>query len=284
PTGGPLHVGGGAVEPEVAPVAAFAAAHAAEFVITGWVDRPSWQLRIGLALWKGAGPAGGGVAPAPRTGGGQADHQLLGEALGEVWSKGAGIAIDDAHARALQRALAADLYAVTLMGRGLGHLVGALPPATPPPAHPAGSAGSGSAAGPAGQVDLKAAEHDLERAVFIDPKCFEAQRLLGELYRAAPGDPRAAARALAKFNYANDLAPDDIASLRAAATGAAEAGKHELALELFRRLVIRRPWDLDARYELGSAMWRTGDAAGAPNDLRHGTPPPPRPPAARPLR
>jgi Flp pilus assembly protein TadD len=272
PTGGPLHVGGTAVEPEVAPVAAFAAAHAAGFVITGWVDRPSWQLRIDLTLWKVTGPAAVVAAEAQRTGDVKAYHQLLGEALGEVWSKGAGIAIDDAHARALQRALATDLYAVTLMGRGLGHLTGALPPATPPPVHPAGSAGSGSASGPASQVDLKAAEHDLERAVFIDPKCFEAQRLLGELYRAAaPGDPKAGARALGKFNYANDLAPDDIGSLRAAAAGAAEAGKHELAVELFRRLVTRRPWDLDARYELGAALWRTGDPAGAQKQLEQVT-------------
>jgi tetratricopeptide (TPR) repeat protein len=268
PTGGALHVGGVAVEPEVAPVAAFAAGHAAGFVITGWVDRPNWQLRIGVALWKVTGPAAVIAAEAQRTGDVKAYHQLLGEALGEVWSKGAGIAIDDAHARALQRALAVDLYAVTLMGRGLGHLVGALPPATPPPVHP----GSGSATGPASQVDLKAAEHDLERAVFIDPRCFEAQRLLGELYHAAaPGDPRMAARALAKFNYANDLAPDDIAALRAAAAGAAEAGKHELALGLFRRLVTRRPWDLDARYELGAALWRTGDPAGAQKQLEQVT-------------
>jgi tetratricopeptide (TPR) repeat protein len=270
PTGGPLHVGGLPVEPDVAPVAAFAAGRAAGFVITGWVDRPNWQLRIDLTLWKVTGPAAVVAAEAQRTGDVKAYHQLLGEALGEVWAKGAGLAIDDAHGRALQRALAVDLYAVTLMGRGLGHLIGALPPATPPPVHP-GSAGSGSAAGPAGQVDVKAAEHDLERAVFIDPKCFEAQRLLGELYRAAPGDPKAAARALAKFNYANDLAPDDIASLRAAAAGAAEAGKHELALELFRRLVTRRPWDLDARYELGAALWRTGDPAGAQKQLEQVT-------------
>jgi tetratricopeptide (TPR) repeat protein len=274
PTGGPLHVGGIAVEPDVAPVAAFAAGHAAGFVITGWVDRPNWQLRIDLTLWKVTGPAAVVAAEAQRTGDVKAYHQLLGEALGEVWAKGAGIAIDDAHARALQRALAVDLYAVTLMGRGLGHLVGALPPATPPPVHP-GSAGSGSATGPtglAGQVDVKAAEHDLERAVFIDPKCFEAQRLLGELYHAAaPGDPRAAARSLAKFNYANDLAPDDIAALRGAAAGAAETGKHELALGLFRRLATRRPWDLDARYELGAALWRTGDPAGAQKQLEQVT-------------
>src|SRR5262249_30672551 len=100
----------------------------------------------------------------------------------------------------------------------------------------------------------------------------EAQRLLGEVYLAlAPGDPKQAARAAAKFNYANDLAPDDIAALRAAATGAAQAAKHELARELFTRLVTRRPWDLDARYELGAALWRTGDPAGAQKQLEQVT-------------
>ena len=278
PTGGPLHVAGAAIEADAAPVAAFAASRTAGFAITGWVDRPNWQLRIDLTLWKIAGGAAVVAAEAQRTGEVKAYHQLLGDALAELWSRGAGIAVDAAHGAALQRALAGDLYAVNLMGRGLGHLVGALPPAGPVAAAP-GSAGSatGSSGNPSGNppsnpIDLKAAEHDLERAVFIDPKCFEAQRLLGEIYlAAAPGDPRAAARALGKFNYANDLAPDDIAALRAAAAGAAQTGKHEAALDLFRRLVTRRPWDLDARYELGAAMWRTGDPAGAQKQLEQVT-------------
>jgi Flp pilus assembly protein TadD len=274
PTGGPLHVGGAAVEPEPAPIAAFAAAHRAELVITGWVERPAWQLRIGLTLWKVTGGIAVVVAEAQRTGDVKAYHALLGDVLGEVWSKGAGVPVGTERAQLLQRALATDLYAVNLMGRGLGHLTGALDAPVAAPA--GGSAGSaGSAAAPSAAVralDLKAAEHDLERAVFIDPRCFEAQRLLGELYLAvAPGDPKAIARAVGKFNYANDLAPDDIAALRAAASGAARAGKHELALELFTRLVKRRPWDLDARYELGAAMWHTGDPAGAEKQLEQVT-------------
>ena len=108
--------------------------------------------------------------------------------------------------------------------------------------------------------------------MFIDPKCFEAQRLLGELYLVtAHGDPRLTARAVGKFNYANDLAPDDLASLRAAATGAAQAGKHDVALALFGKLVTRRPWDLEARYELGAARWRTGDPSGAQKQLEQVT-------------
>jgi tetratricopeptide (TPR) repeat protein len=323
PTGGPLHVGGAAIETEPAPIAAFAAAHDAAFVITGWVERPSWQLRIGLSLWKVTGGAAVVAAETQRTGEVKAYHQLLGEALGELWAKGGGIAVGPERSLALQRVLATDLYAVNLMGRGLGHMTGALtaqlqasgapgsaapgsgapggaaPGSGAPASGAAGSAAPGSgAAGSAAPgavgsatvsasggtgasgaafpavapLELKAAEHDLERAVFIDPKCFEAQRLLGELYLAtAAGDPKLTARAAGKFNYANDLAPDDIGSLRGSANGAARAGKHELALELFRKLVTRRPWDLDARYELGAAMWRSGDPAGAEKQLEQVT-------------
>ena len=277
PTGGPLHVGGATVETEPGPIAAFASEHDAAFVITGWVDRPNWQLRIDLSLWKVTGQMAVVAAEAQRTGDVKAYHQLLGEALGEVWSKGGGVTVDVARGQRLSRALATDLYAVNLMGRGLGHLTGALVgPAVggvAPGSGAPGSAAAGSAHGPSAvAIDLKAAEHDLERAVFIDPKCFEAQRLLGELYlMSSPGDPKLTARAVGKFNYANDLAPDDIASLRAAANGAAQAGKHEVALELFRKLVTRRPWDLEARYELGAALWRTGDPAGAEKQLEQVT-------------
>ncbi|HET9620564.1 MAG TPA: tetratricopeptide repeat protein, partial [Kofleriaceae bacterium] len=266
PSGGALHVAGAPVAADQAPVAAFAAARGAAYVITGWVERPNWQLRIDLSLWRVTGGVAVVAAEAQRTGDLKAYHQLLGDALGEVWRKGGGLAIDAAKTTRLERALAIDLYAVNLMGRGLGHLIGAIP-----------SADGKNELRP----DLKAAEHDLERAVFIDPKCFEAQRLLGEVYlaesaiivpNAPPGsDTKLIARAASKFNYANDLAPDDIASLRAAATGAAAAGKHELALEQFRALVRRRPWDLDARYQLGAALWHTGDPAGAEKQLEQVT-------------
>jgi Flp pilus assembly protein TadD len=246
PTGGTLHVGGEKVPSEVEPVTAFAKKHDAQWVITGWVDRSNWKLRIGLTLWKaGAGDAFV-VHEAQKLGEMNAYHALLGETLAEVWSK-AGITIDIDRKTKLSRPLATDVYAVNLMGRGLGHLTGAL-----------------------GAVNLKAAEHDLERAVFIDPKCYEAQRLLGELYSVLAvtdpklgGDPKLGRRAAGKYAYANDLAPDDIASLRAAAVAAGREGKHEPARVMWRKLVTRKPWDLDARFELGSAMWQTGDAAAA---------------------
>jgi tetratricopeptide (TPR) repeat protein len=255
PTGGPLHVARDAVAADPGAVAAFAAARDAAWVITGWVDRPKWQLRVALALWRVAGGTAAVVAAAERTGDMKAYHQLLGDALADAWGRG-GVAIDIARRQRLARALAVDVYAVTLMGRGLGYFTGAI----------------------GGAPNLKIAEHDLERAVFIDPKCFEAQRLLGELYAAlaaaAPKSPdaaRLAGRAAGKIAYASDLAPDDIASLRAAAAAAARAGKHEVARDLARRLVARKPWDLDARYAYGAALWQTGDAARAERQLEQVT-------------
>ena len=249
PTGGALHVGGERIPSEVDPVTAFAAKRNAKWVITGWVDRPNWKLRIGITIWKVQGQAV--VVAETQKQGEVADyHALLGDALADAWST-AGITVDIARRTRLQRALATDVYAVNLMGRGLGHFTGAL-----------------------GAVNIKAATHDLERAVFIDPKCFEAQRLLGELYTVlattdpkAGGDPKYAARAAGKFAYANDLAPDDIASLRAAASAATRAGKHEVARVSWRKLVTRKPWDLDARFELGTAMWNTGDGNAAEQQL-----------------
>jgi len=255
PTGGPLRVGGAVIEPEIEPVTALGIERNATWVITGWVDRPNWQLRIAGTLWKvtGVGKAATAVvvAEARSTGDPKTYHQLLGDMIGTLWSKGAGIQIDVPRATRLARPLAIDVYAVNLMSRGLGHLTGAL-----------------------GKVDLKAAQHDLERAVFIDPKCPEAQRLLGELYLVlaaadpkAGGDPKYAGRATGKFAYANDLAPQNIGALRAAAAGAKREGKFEVARDLLRTLVIRKPWDIAARYEYGAALWETGDAAGAERQL-----------------
>ncbi len=248
PTGGPLYVGGAQVLADPVPVAAFAAQEGATFVVTGWFDRPNWKLRLDIMVWKIAGGVAVVAGEGQRTGEPATYHQLLGDALAEAWTR-AGVAVSVAQRERLQRALAIDVYAVNLMGRGLGHLTGALE-----------------------KVDLKAAEKDLERSVIIDPKCFEAQRVLGELYLAmAPGDAKAASKATGKFNYANDLAPDDLASLRAAAMGAARANKHELALELFGKLVKRQPWDLDARFQLGNAAWALGQVALAQHQLEQVT-------------
>jgi Flp pilus assembly protein TadD len=260
PTGGSLYLDAAAIPAEPVTVAAFAATRNATWVITGWVERPNWELRIDLTLWKVTKGVAAVAGHAQRTGPVPTYHALLGDALGTVWANG-GVTIDVARGQLLQRPLAIDLYAVNLMGRGLGHLIGALAPASPT-ADPAASAAAKAS-------ELKLAEHDLERSVFIDPKCYEAQRVLGELYMvlAAGGDAKLANKAAGKFAYANDLAPEDLSSLRAAAQAAAKAGKHEVARALFRTLVMRRPWDLDARYQLGAAMWQTGDVGGAERQL-----------------
>ena len=242
PTGGPLHVGGAQIPADEPSVAAFGARENVPWVITGWFDKPTpVDLRLDLVLWKVEKGSAKIAAQAQKSGPPSTYHQLLGTALAEIWAK---VGVTTAQPERLSRALSND-YAVFLFGHGLAHLTGA-----------------------AGTVDLKLAEHELERSVIMDPKLYEAQRVLGETYvLIAPADPKANAKAAAKLNYANDLAPDDLASLRGAAAVAFAAGKHELATELFRRLVTKKPWDLDARYHLGSAMWSLGDARGAERQL-----------------
>jgi Flp pilus assembly protein TadD len=258
PVGGPLFVPGEWVPAEPDTVAAFGKRVGADFVVTGWFDRLGEPLRVDAIVWRidghgGAAPAG----EAQETGTLTAYHELIGRVIGGAWTKAIGAGIDVARAEHLARALSKDLYPVAMMGRGLGYFTGAIP------AIIAAGTGKPPTAGP----DVKSAQHDLERAVFLDPKLYEAQRLLGELELAVHGDAKAAARAAAKFNYAADLAPDDIPSLRAAAGAAASEAKWELAKDLFHKLVARRPWDIDARYQLGAALWQLGDAHAAQTQL-----------------
>ena len=254
--GGPLAVPGTIVESDPISVAAYAQQTGATYVITGWVQRPNWELKLDAAVWKVVGGVAVVAGEAKRQGPVASYPQLVGEVMTEMWTK-AGVPIDPERAGRLARSLSKDLYPVELMGRGLGFLSGA-----------------------SGRVDLKNAEHDLERSAFIDPKMYEVQRLLGELYLAeasagsgaAPGrapivDAKLVAKATGKLNYAFDLAPDDLESLRAAAHAAASADKHDIARDLYRKLVVRTPWDLDARYQLGAALWATGDARGAEAQL-----------------
>ena len=255
PTGGPLYVGADHVPAEPGAVAVFAAARTARWVVTGWVERPNWELRLHLTLWKITGTSAAIAGDAERTGPVPSYHALLGDALGEAWTEG-GLTLDATRSAALGRPLARDVYAVNLLGRGLGHLTGALPA-------PVKTADARA-------HQLEQAARDLERAVFIDPKVPEAQRVVGELYlalAASRSEPKLLGRAAGKFNYAHDLAPDDPQALRAAATAAQAASKAEVARELFQALVTRRPWDLDARYQLGAALWATANAGAAERQL-----------------
>ena len=236
------------VPPVAQSVAAIAAETHASFVVTGWFDKLGEDLRIAILVWKVDGKNAVVVGDAKAQGPQPAYHVTLGTALGAAWqqAKLAPELLSEVQTVQLTRSLAKDIYPVFILGRGLGELTGSIGVAP----------------------DLKGAEHDLERAVFLDPKLAEAQRVLGELYlRQAPTDPKAASKAAAKFNYATDLAPDDVAALRAAAFATATSGKWEPALELFVRLVARQPWDLDAREGLGEALWHLGDAKGAEHQL-----------------
>ncbi|MEO6772998.1 MAG: tetratricopeptide repeat protein [Kofleriaceae bacterium] len=259
----PLWVGGQAVPAEADTVAAFGARVRARYVITGWFDKVGDDLRIAILVWKIDRATATVVADVKRQGAIATYHPLLGGVVGEAWqqAKVAPPTLDEVQRIQLDRALSKDSYPVFMFGRGLGYLTGAI-----------GSVVAGTAMGPPGTPDDKAAQHDLERAVFLDPKLGEAQRVLGELYlRQALNDPKAAAKAAAKFNYAADLAPDDVAALRAAAMAAARASKWEPALELFARLVTKRPWDLDAREKLGETLWQLGDAKHAEHQLEQVT-------------
>jgi len=292
----PLYVAGERVPPDPDTVNDFAKKADAKLVVTGWFDRIGENVRLAVLVWRADKQLAKVVGEAQRMGPPAQYHRVLGEAMAEAFTE-AGITVDADRAERLTRTLSSDVYPVFMMGRGLGHFTGALaameafraltmagtgsgsastttitsPIPTPSLGRKPPGAGSGSAATPPGP-DYESAQHDLERAVFLDPKLFEAQRLLGELYMAtAAGDPKLVAKATGKFNYAADLAPDDIPSLRAAAFAMSRAGKHDVALELFTRLVAKRPWDLDARYELGAALWESGDAAGAQRQLEQVT-------------
>lgn len=254
-TGAPLYVPGEAVPAEADTVAAYGIKTGADYVVTGWYDRPGDVLRIAVLIWKMQKGKATLVAQSLKSGPQASYHRILGDAIGDAWAK-VGIPIDVARAERLGRTLATDEYPVFMMGRGLGYFTGAL------------SAMAGDGKGP----DLKAAEHDLERAVFLDPKLYEAQRLIGELYLAeAPADPKMAAKAAGKFNYAADLAPEDIASLRAAAYATSAQAKWEPALELWQKLVRLRPWDLEARFQLGSTLWQLGNGKLAEKQLEEVT-------------
>jgi tetratricopeptide (TPR) repeat protein len=251
----PLWVGGEQVPPEADTVAAFGARAHAGYVITGWFDKIGEDLRLAVLVWKIDHDSAKIVGDAKRQGAIPTYHALVGGVVADAWqqAKIAPGTLDDVQTIKLNRALAKDIYPVFMLGRGLGYLTGAIATA-------------------GGAPDFKNAEHDLERAVFLDPKLGEAQRVLGELYqRQAPNDAKATAKAAAKFNYAADLAPDDVTALRAAAMATAAAGKWEPALELFLRLVTKQPWDLDAREKLGEALWHLGDAKGAERQLEQVT-------------
>lgn len=225
-----------------AAVATFAAARGARWVITGWVERPDWQLRLHVAVWKIDGGAATVAGEREAVGPIEAPHALVGAVvIGALVDAGWRLTADAA--TVLAAPSSRDPYAFTLFGRGLGKALGNL-----------------------GAVDRAGAAKDLGRAVFIDPDLVVGQRLLGLVWASDP-DPAVAKKAAGKFAYAADLDPGYPAAVRAVAERAAAEGDWAAAATGNAALVRARPWDLDARVAFGLAAWRSGDAARALTEL-----------------
>ncbi|HWM84217.1 MAG TPA: tetratricopeptide repeat protein [Kofleriaceae bacterium] len=223
-------------------VAEFARATGVRWVWTGWVARPEWVLQLGVALWRVDGAQG----PAVKVGEvvRQAEFarysDLAAAAVVALCEKG-GIPLNPGERIEAERRPSADFYAYTLMGRGLSHMLGT-----------------------DGQpVDLEKAFKNVQRAVFVDPKLSEAQRILAEIYAAQGKENRAKGR----LAYALSMRPDYYPALVAGATLARQTGKLDQARELYQRALTVRPWDLEARYVLGKTLWDSGDADGAFREL-----------------
>ena len=263
---------GALVVPEGAPVigtedsvAAFATARGARWVVTGWVQRPAWQLRVKSSLWRVDGGKAVRVGEHDAVGGMGDAFQLLGDTMVEL-ARQAGWTLPDGAEARLRAPASKDFYAFTLVGRGLGRWLGAVTIAAV--ADPDGRVPSprDPVTGALLPAVKDAVSRDLTKAVLIEPTMVEAQRFLGELWAVDP-DAKIAGRAAGKFSYAVDLRGDYVPALRAAADNARAAGKRDIALDLFSRLVRQRPWDLDARIGVGDAAWQSGDADLALREL-----------------
>jgi tetratricopeptide (TPR) repeat protein len=258
-------------------VARLAAARGARWVVSGWFERPAWQLRIRVIVWRVDGGQAELAAQQDVIGPIENAHAMVGAALVVLANKVGWRLPADAVGR-LSAAPSKDFYAFTLVGKALGRWLGALedadakaPPPVPGlpsplapslpslPSLPAGPSTPAAQAALAAQAAAKRAAvgKELTRAVLIDPGMAVGQHLLGELWAIDP-DPKVASRAAGKFALAVEVAPDYTPALAAAAERARATGKRDIALELFTRLVRRRPWDLDARVGLGDAAWQAG--------------------------
>ncbi len=245
PAYGPLVLARGEpVAPTPEKVRAFARAHGAVWVWTGWTTRmPNWDLQLGVALWW--------VSPEP-----QGDivrkvgevvtsddvshvHRMTGAAIEALCAK-AGLGMDPRSLAMAYREPTADPYAFLLFGRGLAWLTGTV-----------------------GWVDRSKAEKALTRAVFIDPKLAEAQRMLGQLY-LEEGHP---AQARAHFSRALSVRPDYYAALAAQVDAELGAGNLDRARQLDTQMIAQRPWDLERRYHLGEVLWKLGRIAAAHVEL-----------------
>ncbi len=227
-------------------VAAFAVARGARWVWTGWVERPNWQLRLAISLWRVDAGAATSVGEVIQVAPFEEVHRMIGDAAVQLATT-AGFTVGDVAIAGFHATASNDLYAYTLISRGVAKVRGTL-----------------------GNVDVRSARHDLTKAIFIEPTNAMGQRLTGQLmleFPEDPEDPKNASRAAGKFAYAVDLAPDYPAAVRAAAAAARAGGKADIARDLYEQVVRRRPWELEARLFLGEAMWQTGESEAALREL-----------------
>ncbi len=239
PVYGPLVVPAGPPIAITAPsVAAFARQVGARWVWTGWVARPDWDMQLGVSLWRVEGDTGAAVrvGEVVKRAAFASYSDLAAEAVATLCIK-AGLPVDAGERVELERKPSNDFYAYTLFGRGLSAMLGS-----------EGQPG-----------DLEKALKNMQRAVLIDPRLSEAQRVLAEIYAQQGKESKAKGR----LAYALQMRPDYYPALAAGARLARDGGRLDQARDLYERALTVRPWDLEARYQLGKTMWDAGDADDA---------------------
>src|SRR5438094_837015 len=87
PTGGPLFVPGEAVPAEADTVADFGKGMGATYVVTGWFDKPGDTLRVDAIVWKLDKGTAKVAGESQQAGPMASYHKLLGDAIGDAWSK-----------------------------------------------------------------------------------------------------------------------------------------------------------------------------------------------------
>jgi tetratricopeptide (TPR) repeat protein len=246
----------------VASLAAAAPAGAADWMWTGWLAGHRGDLELGIQLWSVRAGSAVLVDSAVRRAPQEQLFRMLGESASELVER-AGVGRDAGMSRSgvgrgddrdLARILAVpptgDFYAFTLFGRGLAEIAGA------------GAAGQGRARG-SETGHLRRAESHLARAVHVDPRLAEAQRVLGEVYLALGRRDEARGRIQAALR----LEPGYVPALATRAALARGDGELRRAEDLYRALLAHRPWDAVRRYELGSLLWERGRVDAAYEEL-----------------
>ena len=235
--GAPLYVPGERVPAEPDTVAAFGDQdRARDYVVTGWFDRLGRAAAHRGADLEDAEGQGEGRRRKPQ------EHGRAGELSQDPRRRDRRGVGEGGHHRSMSRApsgwrtLATDVYPVFMMGRGLGHFTGAL-------AAMSSVFGSGAGAGSAQGPDLEVGRaRSRARGV---PRSEAASRRsacsASSTWPTAAGDPKLIAKATGKFNYAADLAPDDIAVAARGRVRDGAAGKWEVALDLFAEARARAP-------------------------------------------